>query len=95
MQSAICNFYAIYNMLPNNGRDFYTLHYRADSIQPIQTYAKVNLLIKCMILNNLANLKIIRELEDWPYTASDFVQVYRFKLKLSDERNRCRLKYEF
>ena len=48
-----------------------------------------------MILNNLANLKIIRELEDWPYTTSDFVQVYRFKLKLSDERNQCRLKYEF
>ena len=48
-----------------------------------------------MNLNNLANMNIIRELEDWPYTASDFVQLYRFKQKLSDERNQCRLKYEF
>ena len=58
-------------------------------------FAQVNLLIKCMILNNLANLKIIRELEDWPYIASDFVQLYRFKLQLSDERNQCRPEYEF
>ena len=56
----------------------FSLHYNLSQNHEPEFYS-IYVDIKRMIQDNQINLRIIRDLEDWPYTTYNFVQFCRFE----------------